>query len=148
MNLIATILILGAVEILCLGWAGVISGSESPILLTQMLPFMMLDSATILVISRYPVFKLTRRLKICLYLSMLVHLFGAFCWVAYMPTLDLYDNLKDVIFYLELMAFTAYGISNGGRRLRTMAFSSSLDGLFRVSSSDGNHQARQARGGR
>ena len=141
MNIVWTVAILAIAELICFGWSHLIKPLEIAGLYTHLLPFMLLDSLTIKLIDRFPVFKLTRWLKICLCISIIAHMFGAFFWVLSSPWMAVYEQSKDVIFYLELLAFIGYGIYNGGRKLRSMAFPSSMDGLFKL---QGIHRAVQA----
>jgi len=114
-------------------------------LITQMFTFLMIDLLTIRVIAYYPVKFLTKWITIILYLSVIAHVFGGYCWISYNACVNAYDASKDWIFYLELMAFIAYGTYSGGKRIRTLAFPARMDDMVGNSSNNADHQTSERR---
>lgn len=136
--------ILAIAELFCMGWDAAWKHAEMSNLYTQMATFAIVDILTIWVISRNPVKYLTKAIQVILWISVLAHVLGAWCWV-YDTHLSVYDASKNWIFYLELMAFTAYGTFSGGKRLY---FPSGMDDMAGGSSDNSDSQAIQARGGK
>lgn len=128
-NILRLIGILAIAEIFCLYWDALFKQLEMSNLYTQMLTFAIVDLLTIRAISYYPVKFLTKAITFTLYLSIIAHNFGAYCWVSYNTCINIYDMSKEWIFYLELMAFIAYGTYSGGKRICTLAFAAGVDDM-------------------
>lgn len=135
-------LILAFAEVFCILWNAGFLRIDFSNLYTQGATFALIDYLTIKIFRKYPIIPLTKLLEIILWMSIITHAFGGYAWITYNQIwLEVYDDfLKDWIFLMELMAFIAYGIFGGGKRLRTLATTFGLDD---VSSDQGNHRNYQ-----
>lgn len=117
--LIVTTLVI--VELLCRAWGSAFTELGMFNLYTNMMTFMMVDIITIIILSKLRIRFLTVFIQVILCLSVINHTFGGFCWVSYNDLgLSTYDVNKELIFYLEILAFIGYGIYRGGKRFRTL----------------------------
>ena len=129
MNILRLIGVLALAEVFTYCWDVFFKSVDFSNLYTQMLTFLVVDLLTIKIISLHPIQNLTRFIQVILYLSVITHVFGAYCWVSYGECVNTYDQSKDWIFYLELMAFAAYGTFNGGKRISAMVNPSGVHDL-------------------
>ena len=145
MNILRMVAILAIAEIFCLYWDALFKYLEMSNLVTQMLTFIIVDLLTIKVIAHYPIRLLTKYITIILYLSIITHVFGAYCWTSYNTCVDTYDISKDWIFNLELMVFIIYGIYSGGKRLRAMVVPAGMDDMVGNPGDNTDHQITEKR---
>lgn len=132
MNLLITIGILISAETFAVKWDSYFESIEFsglPVwmadflsLLVQMPTFLFVDILTIFLLSLFPVQILTKYLQAILCLSVVSHAFGIVSWISSNDSaVFLYDDLKDLVFYLELVGFILYGIYRSGKRLGILA---------------------------
>ncbi len=125
----ALIIILGN-EGLSYVWYQIFGAINFNNLLTYMVAFAVFERVTIALILRYPVQFLTKYIQVLLYLSIIAHAFGAFCWAGPSDAgLILYDNATLVIFYLQMLGFIGYGASRGGKRGRAISVPTRMVGV-------------------
>lgn len=118
MRIAITILILAVFQEIARQWGLYFKSIDSLNLLTNMMSMAAFDILTIFALFFCSVRFLTPLLQIVLILSIISHIFGSFIWVSYNPLLEVYDQSKFVILFLEIMAFLIYGDYKGGKRLR------------------------------
>lgn len=127
MRLVLTVLTLICAELLAHIWASAFIRLDAFNIYTNMLTFAVVDSLTLYLLSYIKVARLTFALQVLLSLSIANHTYGGLCWIAYDDLgLELYDELKSVIFYVEIMVLMLYGIFRGGKGRRAMATSPSM----------------------
>lgn len=150
MNMIRIAFILAFAEIFCIVWNAGFMRIDFSNLYTQGATFALIDYIAIKLLRKYPIIPLTKLLEIILWMSIITHAFGGYAWITYNQIwLEVYDDfLKDWIFLMELMAFIAYGIFGGGKRIRTMAATFGLDDISGIKGNRGNHQTSERRPGK
>ena len=120
-------------ESISYGWHLSVEQLGASGLYTHQIAFVIIDIIALSLISKYPVRILSNTINAIVCLSIINHTFGAYAYLLYSePGLLLYDDVKNYIFYSELMAFIIYGMGGGIKRQLRLPNPVSLANIFKL----------------